>query len=104
MRHTVRVENTPEAPPSGPELDPVGAWGLVVSLVLGGVAAVLSLVGYLVDLPPWLVGVCLGAAVLGGIAAAVFSARLARLEQRSAGRVLWETMTAPVRFVLDVLF
>ncbi|MET3975005.1 hypothetical protein ABIE39_001298 [Cellulosimicrobium sp. 4261] len=103
MRHTVRVEDTPEAP-SGPELDPAGAWGLVISLVLGGVAAVLSLVGYLVDLPPWLVGVCLGAAVLGGIAAAVFSARLARLEQRSAGRVLWETVTAPVRFVLDVLF
>ena len=45
MRHTVRVENRPGAPPSGPELDPVGAWGLVISLVLGGVAAVLSLVG-----------------------------------------------------------
>lgn len=58
MRHTVRVEDTPETR-SGPELDPVGAWGLVVSLVLGGVAAVLSLVAYLVDLPSWLVGVCL---------------------------------------------
>ena len=44
MRHTVRVEDTPEAR-SGPELDPVGAWGLVVSLVLGGVAAGLSLGG-----------------------------------------------------------
>ena len=44
----------------------MAAWGLVASLVLGTVACVLSLVGYLVDLPMWLVGVCLGAAALGG--------------------------------------
>ncbi len=104
MRHTVRVENTPEASPSGPELDPVGAWGLVVSLVLGGVAAVLSLVGYLVDLPPWLVSVCLGAAVLGG-SPPPSSPHAWRASSRGRpGAVLWEAVTAPVRFVLDVLF
>ncbi|GED09528.1 hypothetical protein [Cellulosimicrobium cellulans] len=82
----------------------MAAWGLVVSLVLGAVAFVLSLAGYLVDLPAWLVGVCLGAAVLGGVAAAVLAARQARLEHRSAARIVWETATAPVRFVFDVLF
>ncbi|WP_426309697.1 hypothetical protein [Cellulosimicrobium sp. E-16] len=84
--------------------DPVAAWGLVVSLVLGVVAAALSVAGYLVDLPSWLVGTCLAAAVLGGVAAAVFAARQARLEHRSAGRIVWETVTAPVRFLFDVLF
>ena len=81
----------------------MAAWGLVVSLVLGAVAFVLSPASYLVDLPMWLVGVCLGAAVLGGVAAAAFAARQARLEHRSAARIVWETATAPVRFVFDVL-
>lgn len=82
----------------------MAAWGLVVSLVLGAVAAALSVAGYLVDLPMWLVGVSLGAAVLGGVAAAVFAAGQARLEHRSAGRIVRETATAPFRFLLDVLF
>jgi len=99
----VRVEDGHEARHSR-GYDPVATWGLVVSLVLGAVAAALSVAGYLVDLPMWLVGVSLGAAVLGGLAAAVFAARQARLEHRSAGRILWETATAPVRFVFDVIF
>jgi hypothetical protein len=100
----VRVEDDGRQARHSRGHDPVAAWGLVVSLVLGAVAFVLSLAGYLVDLPMWLVGVCLGAAVLGGVAAAVFAARQARLEHRSAARIVWETATAPVRFVFDVLF
>jgi|GEM_PF-1584325 len=77
---------------------------LVAVLLLGLVVAVVTLTAWVVNLPRWVVvagGVLL---VAGMVLTAVLTFRAARTAGRSVGGVLWATVRAPIRFLLDFAF